>query len=58
MTEEEAVLMREMITFTIDALESCREGYDHEGGSFQYYDEDKVKQTLAVLRNTIRTLRK
>lgn len=51
MTKEEADIMREAATFALDALDSCGEDYDHEGGSFQCYDEDKVKLAKAMLRN-------
>lgn len=51
MTKEEANLLREAVAFALGALESCAEDYDHEGGSFQYYDEDKVKLATVMLRN-------
>lgn len=50
MTKEEADLLREVVAFALGALESCGEDYDHEGGSFQYYNEDKVKLARAMLR--------
>ena len=51
MTEEEAISVKEVVAVALHALETCREGYDHEGGSYQYFDEDKVQQAKTMLRN-------
>lgn len=49
MSKEEADLVLRVLRIAEEALRSCHEGYDHEGGSFQYYDEDKVKEALRFL---------
>lgn len=47
--DEETKRLERKLAVAREALESCKEGYSHEGENYQWFDEDKVHEALAQI---------